>query len=278
MQPLKNNFFLKHLLSQTSCLPVCCTSVLVISRLHKLQLCMVHSRLLARTDAEAEAPIPWPPDVKSWLIGKDPDAGKDWGHKETYGWDGWMASPIQLTWTWANSRRWWGTGKPGVLMSMQARRVRPNWTTASSPLHLPYLQRVTVLWTFFLEKSSGWWKSPRRAPMVLPPATRFILVSLVAQMIKRLPAVRETLVQSLSREDPLEKEMATHSSTLAWKIPWTEDPGRLQSTGSLKTWVQSPGEWNGNPLQYSCLENSMDRRAWQVTDHGVTKSQTQLSN
>ena len=53
-------------------------------------------------------------------------------------------------------------------------------------------------------------------------------VSLVAQMIKRPPTVRETRVQSLGREDPLEKEMATHSSTLAWKIPWTEDPGRLQ--------------------------------------------------
>ena len=50
-------------------------------------------------------------------------------------------------------------------------------------------------------------------------------------MVKRLPAVRETWVQSLGREDPLEKEMATHSSTLAWKIPWTEEPGRLPSGG-----------------------------------------------
>ena len=58
--------------------------------------------------------------------------------------------------------------------------------------------------------------------------------SLVAQMVKRLPAMRETWVQSLGREDPLEKEMATHSSTLAWKIPWTEEPGRLQSMGSQR--------------------------------------------
>ena len=55
--------------------------------------------------------------------------------------------------------------------------------------------------------------------------------SLVAQVIKRLPAMCETRVRSLRREDPLEKEMATHSSTLAWKIPWTEEPGRLQSMG-----------------------------------------------
>ena len=51
-------------------------------------------------------------------------------------------------------------------------------------------------------------------------------------MVKRLPTVQETWVPSLGREDPLEKEMATHSSTLAWKIPWTEEPGRLQSMGS----------------------------------------------
>ena len=55
--------------------------------------------------------------------------------------------------------------------------------------------------------------------------------SLVAQMVKRLPAMRETWVRSLGREDPLEKEMATHSSTLAWKISWTEEPGKLQSMG-----------------------------------------------
>ena len=50
-------------------------------------------------------------------------------------------------------------------------------------------------------------------------------------MVKRLPAMRETWVRSLGREDPLEKEMATHSTTLAWKIPWMEEPGRLQSVG-----------------------------------------------
>ena len=57
-------------------------------------------------------------------------------------------------------------------------------------------------------------------------------VSLVAQTVKHLPTVRETGVQSLGREVLLEKEMATHSSILAWKIPWMEEPGRLQSMGS----------------------------------------------
>ena len=58
--------------------------------------------------------------------------------------------------------------------------------------------------------------------------------SLVAQMVKRLPTMRETWVQSLGWEDLMEKEMATHSNILAWKIPWREDPGRLQSMGSQR--------------------------------------------
>ena len=53
-------------------------------------------------------------------------------------------------------------------------------------------------------------------------------------MPKRLPTMRKTQIRSLGQEDPLEKEMATHSSILAWKIPWTEEPGRLQSMGSKR--------------------------------------------
>ena len=56
----------------------------------------------------------------------------------------------------------------------------------------------------------------------------------MTQMVKRLPAMRETRVRSLGWEGCLEKEMATHSSTLAWKIPWTEEPSRLQSKGSQR--------------------------------------------
>ena len=56
----------------------------------------------------------------------------------------------------------------------------------------------------------------------------------MAQTVKHLPAMWETRVKFLGREDPLEKEMAIHSSTLAWKIPWTEEPDRLQSMGSQR--------------------------------------------
>ena len=70
-----------------------------------------------------------------------------------------------------------------------------------------------------------------------------IRASLVAQRLKRLPPMRETWVRSLGQEDPLEKEMAIHSSILAWRIPWTEEPGGLQSTGSQRVghnWATSP--------------------------------------
>ena len=84
----------------------------------------------------------------------------------------------------------------------------------------------------------------------------------------------------------MEKAMAPHSSTLAWRIPWVEEPGRLQSTGSLgvgHNWVASlpfplscTGEGNGNPLQCSCLENLRDGGAWRAAIYGVAQSWTRL--
>ena len=111
-----------------------------------------------------------------------------------------------------------------------------------------------------------------------------ISASLVTQRLKRLPAMRDTWVRSLGWEDPLEKEMATHSSILAWRIPWTEEPGGLQSTGlqrvghdwaiSLSLSLSFIGEGNGNPLQCSCLENPRDDGAWWAAVYGVTESDT----
>ena len=128
----------------------------------------------------------------------------------------------------------------------------------------------------------------------------------MAQTVKRLSTMWETWVQSLGWEDPLEKEMAILSSTMAWKIPWTEQHGRLQSMGSQRvrhdfifTFTGFPsgsdskeptftagdpglipglgrslGEGNGNPFQYCCLDNFMDRGPWHPTVHGVTMSWT----
>ena len=82
------------------------------------------------------------------------------------------------------------------------------------------------------------------------------------------------------------KAMAPHSSTFAWKIPWTEEPGRLQSMGLLESdtterlhfdfSLSRIGEAKGNPLQCSCLENPRDGGAWWVAIYGVTQSQTRL--
>ena len=84
----------------------------------------------------------------------------------------------------------------------------------------------------------------------------------------------------------MEKAMAPHSSTLAWKIPWTEEPGRLQSMGSLRVrhdWatpfpfsLSSIGKGNGNPLQCSCLENPREGGAWWTAVYGVALSRTRL--
>ena len=73
-----------------------------------------------------------------------------------------------------------------------------------------------------------------RCPKLRSLALFYVWASLVAQMVKHLPVMQETWVQSPDQEDPLEKEIATHSSTLAWKIPWMEEPGRLQSMGSQR--------------------------------------------
>ena len=88
-----------------------------------------------------------------------------------------------------------------------------------------------------------------------------IWLPLVAQTVKRLSTMRETWVQALGWEDPLEKEMTIHSSTIAWKIPWTEEPGRLQSIGS-----QRVGHDWATSLHFFCfiLFNSLGRSTRQL--------------
>ena len=109
-----------------------------------------------RTDAEAETPILWPPDVKNWLICKDPDAGKDWRwEKGTAEDDGWMASPTQWTWVWINFRSWWWTGRPGMLQSMglQSRTWLSHWTELR--LVITFLPRSKCLFISWLQSQSA---------------------------------------------------------------------------------------------------------------------------
>ena len=93
---------------------------------------------IGRTDAEAETSILWPPDVKSWLMGKDPEAGKDWGQEEKgmtedemVGWH----HQLRCSWVWVDSGSWWWTGRPGVLRFMGSQRVGHDWATELNWIH-----------------------------------------------------------------------------------------------------------------------------------------------
>ena len=124
-------------------------------------------------------------------------------------WDGWMASLPPWTWVWVNSGSWWWTGRPGMLRFMGSQRVGHNWATELDWTNSTFKNLYTHI----------------QAP-------------LVAQIVKNLPALRETWVQSLGREKSPEKRTATYSSIVAWRIPWTEEPGGLQSMGSQTlTWL-----------------------------------------
>ena len=171
---------------------------------------LVHSEgdqpwvFFGRNDAKAETPVLWPPHAKSWLIGKDSDAGWDWGQEkkgmtedEMAGWHHWL----DWTWVWVNSRSWCWTGRPGVLQFMGLQRVGHDWATELS-------------WTEY--------------------------ASLVAQTGKK----------------------STYNAG---------DPDSIPGSG------RTPGEGNGYPLQYSFLENSMDRRAWEGYSQRVAKSRTRLT-
>ena len=122
---LKNWCFWTVVLEKTLEGPLDCKE---IQQVHpKGDQCLI---FIGRTDAEAETPIFWPPDMKNWLI------WKDWfwerlkmGEGDDRGWDGWMASPTQWTWVWVNSQSWWWAGRPDVLQSMGSQRVGHKWAT-----------------------------------------------------------------------------------------------------------------------------------------------------
>ena len=149
-----------------------------------------------RTDAKAETPILWPPDAKSWLIGKDSDVGRDWGQDEKGSTEDKMAgwhhrlNGHEFGWTpgIVDGREAWRAAIHGVSKSRTqlSDRTELNWSGFD-----PHMGQKLILWA-----------------------------SLVAQLVKN-PAMWETWFQSLGWEDPLEKRTATHSSILAWRIPWT---------------------------------------------------------
>ena len=147
---------------------------------------------IGRTDAEAETPIPWPPGEKNWLIGKDPDSGKDWRWEE----------------------------KGTIEDEMVGWHHQLDGHEFEQALGVVDVQGSLVCYSPWGPKESD--------------TTEWL--NWTEYVNNYLSAIQETRAQSLSQEDPLEK--ATHSSILsilAWKIPWTEEPGGLESMGSQKS-------------------------------------------
>ena len=141
------------------------------------------------------------------------------------------------------------------MLAMLSNLLNMPWEPNKTHMQAELSLWVSILWpevsehplSFKSHGSSGTWKLLKNTPSKFHPflSSQVLFVShlsycgasLVAQMVKNLPAMRETWVQSLDWKDPLEKGMATHSSILAWRIPWIEEPGGLQSMG-LQSWTQ----------------------------------------
>ena len=101
---------------------------------------------IRRTDVEAETPILWPPDAKSWLFWKDPDAGKDWEQEEKGTTEDEMAGWHHRLWV--NSRSWWWTGRPDVLRFMGSQRVGHNWVAELNWIN--ELNKIVEIWLFYI--------------------------------------------------------------------------------------------------------------------------------
>ena len=124
---------------------------------------------IGRTDVKTETPVFWPPDMNTWLTGKDPDALKMGGEGENRGWDDWMASLTQWTWVWVNSGSWWWTGRPGVLQFTGLQRVghdwvnELNWTELDSKESKPVNPKGNQPWIF-----NGRTDAETEAPILWP--------------------------------------------------------------------------------------------------------------
>ena len=165
---------------------------------------------IGRTDVEAETPILWPPEAKSWLIWKDPDAGKDWGQEEKgttedemVGWHH-RLDGHEFGWT------------PGVGDGQGSLACCSSWGRKESDTTERLNRTEKYYYLGFPDGSVV--KNTNSAGMQ---------------------------VWSLCWEDPLEKEIATHSSVLAWEIPWTKQPGGLQSMG-----LHTTEQLNNNNVMY----------------------------
>ena len=206
------------------------------------------------------------------------------------GWDGWMASPTQWIWVWASSGSWWWTGKPCVLQSTGLQRVGHDWVTELNwnPLS-PSQKELKVLWVHcgpVAKTLHSQGRGPRFDSWLgswIPFAT-----------IKSSHIVIKTLHAATKAWGSQKVKFFAKKWLNVFKLAWPHlmssqvvlvvknlpaNAGDVRDACSISGRSNSgrpPGEGHGNPLQYSCLENPMDRRAWQAAVHGIAKSQTWL--
>ena len=128
-----------------------------------------------------------------------------------------MALLTQWTWVWVNSGSWWWTGRPGMLRFMGSQRITHDWASELN------------------------WSNLERA-------------SLIAQSVKNLPAMQEIQVWFLAQEDHLENGKATHFSILAWRIPWIEEPSKLQSMGLQESERTEQLNHHRHQASYKCQQ------------------------
>ena len=145
---LKNWCFLTVVLEKTLESPLDCKEIKPVNPKGNQSWIFIR-----RTGAEAEAPILWPADTKNWLIGKDPDAGKDWSQEregDDRGCNVWMAPPTWWTWVWASSGSWWWTGRPGVLQALGLKRVGHDWATELNWTLVFHSLFLNMFWLTFI--------------------------------------------------------------------------------------------------------------------------------
>ena len=184
---------------------------------------------IRRTDAEAETPILWPPDVKSQLIRKDCDGRKDWRQEKGTTEDEMVGLHHQFNrhefehaLEMVKDREAWCAAIHGVTKSWTWLSDLTPTTNLGESKHNGFEMNGVEL---LLTTIHDWYLSISNIPRG---------ASLVAQIVKNLPAMQETQVGFLGQEGPLEKQMATHFRILTWRIPWTEEPGRLYTMGSQR--------------------------------------------